>query len=306
MISVIIPAKNEAVTLWFTIHAIRMEMDRDRGEPYEIIVVDNGSTDSTKTFLEDYAIAPWVRRIETTDRSGPGPVRNAGADAAQGDILLFADAHVLFSPGFFRRVSNTMRNEIWDRVGSLHFPIGWNGFAADAFSTHYKLTLDQNFWGDNLAGNFQTLTEISVHGHGCVAMRKDHFYEVGGYHPAQAGYGGEENYLDLKFVMFGFHNYSDPRAYYLHCSQRHMNYVWANQDVARNNFIAAYTLGGMPWLEKVYASQLASGYVPEHELRPAREDALLAGQGDREWIEAHAQYTLDEVLAGFKERQVPH
>src|ERR1035438_7782280 len=40
MISIIIPAKNEAVTLWFTIHAIRMEMDRDAGEPYEIIVVD--------------------------------------------------------------------------------------------------------------------------------------------------------------------------------------------------------------------------------------------------------------------------
>ena len=76
MISVIIPAKNEAITLWFTLHAIRMEMDRDPPEPYEIIAVDNLSTDGTKKFLEDGSIAPWVRRIET-DRSGPGPVRNA-------------------------------------------------------------------------------------------------------------------------------------------------------------------------------------------------------------------------------------
>ncbi|MGA8538112.1 MAG: glycosyltransferase family A protein [Terriglobales bacterium] len=306
MISVIIPAKNEAVTLWFTIHAIRMEMDRCSEEPYEIIVVDNGSTDNTKKFLEDYSIAPWVRRIEKTDCSGPGPARIAGAEAAQGDIFVFADAHVLVSPGFFARVSSTMRNEIWDRVGSLHFPIGWNGFEPGEFSTHYELTLGQNFWGTNQTGNFQTLTEISAHGHGCVAMRRDHFLKVGGYHPAQVGYGGEEVYLDLKFAMFGFRNYTDPRAHYLHCSQRQMNYVWVNQDVARNNFISAYTLGGRPWLDKVYFAQLEAGYVPEHELRPAREDALLAGQADREWIEAHARFTVDEVLAGFKERQVPH
>jgi hypothetical protein len=137
-------------------------------------------------------------------------------------------------------------------------------------------------------------------------MRKDHFYQVGGYHPGQAGYGGDETYLDLKFAMFGFRNYTDPWAYYLHCSQRHMNYVWVAQDLVRNNFISAYTLGGMPWVEKVYASQLVSAHSSEDELKSAREDALLAGRADREWIEANAKYTIDEVLAGFKERKVPH
>lgn len=306
MISVIIPAKNEAVTLWFTLHAIRLEMDRDAFEPYEIIVVDNGSTDTTRKFLEDYSIAPWVRRIDAPDSSGPGPVRNAGAAVARGEILFFADAHVLFSPGFFKRAVATIRGEIGDRVGSLHFPVGWNGFTANEFSTHYELTLERNFWGNNLAGNFQALTEISAHGHGCVAMRKDRFHQVGGYHPGQTGYGGDETYLDLKFAMFGFRNFTDPRAYYLHCSQRHMNYVWTNQDVARNNFISAYTLGGTPWLDKVYASQAASSYVPRNELQLAREEAQRRGQADRQWIEAHASHTIDEVLAGFKARLVPH
>jgi hypothetical protein len=105
--------------------------------------------------------------------------------------------------------------------------------------------------------------------------------------------------------MFDLHNFSEPRAYYLHCSQRHMNYVWVNHDVVRNNFISAYTLGGTPWLEKVYASQLASGHVPEIELKAARQDALLAGQADREWIAAHARCTIDEVIAGFEKRQIP-
>lgn len=305
MISVIVPAKNEAVTLWFTIHGIRLEMERDPAEPYEILVVDNLSTDSTKKFLEDWSIAPWVRRIET-DRSGPGPVRSAGAEHANGDIFVFADAHVLFSPGFFRCVSETMRGEIWDNVGSLHFPVGWNGFEAHSFSTHYELTLEQNFWGNNLAGNFQELTEIAAHGHGCVAVRKDHFLKAGGYHPGQAGYGGDENYLDLKFAMFGFRNYSMPSAYYLHCSQRHMNYIWNNQDVVRNNFISAYALGGLPWLDKVHAAQLAEAYVPEHELTQARKDALVAAQADRGFIAANATLTLEAVLRGFEERQVPH
>ncbi|MGD1097627.1 MAG: glycosyltransferase family 2 protein [Bryobacteraceae bacterium] len=305
MISVIIPAKNEATTLWFTLHAIRMEMDRDPGDRYEIIVVDNLSTDTTQKFVEDGSIAPWVRRIET-DRSGPGPVRNAGAEAAEGDILVFADAHVLFSPGFFKRLSSTLRKEVWDEASSLHFPIGWNGTSPECRSTHYELTLHRNFWGDNLAGNFQTLTETAAHGHGCVAVRKDRFFEVGCYHPGQAGYGGEECYLDLKFAMFGFRNYNDPRAYYLHCSQRKMNYVWANFDLVRNNFISAYALGGIPWLDRVYAAQLAEGYVPKHELEQAREDALLAAQADRDWIETKAKYSLERVLAEFKERRVPH
>jgi hypothetical protein len=183
------------VTLWFTTHSIRMERDRDPGEPYEIIGVDHLSTDNARRFLEDYSIAPWVRRVET-DRSGPGPVRRAGAEAAQGDIFVFADAHVLFSPGFFHRVSATMRKEIWGSVGSLHFPVGWNGFDGGGFSTHYELTLEQNFRGNNLAGNFQTLTEIAAHGHGCVAVRKDRYLRVGGYHPGHTGYGGDENYPD--------------------------------------------------------------------------------------------------------------
>jgi len=46
--------------------------------------------------------------------------------------------------------------------------------------------------------------------------------------------------------------------------------------------------------------------VPERELIPARECAIAAGQADREWIEANARFTIDEVLAGFKGRQVPH
>jgi glycosyltransferase involved in cell wall biosynthesis len=305
LISVIIAAKNEAVTLWFTLHAIRMEMERDPVEPYEIIVVDNLSTDSTRQFLEDGAIAPWVRRVET-DRSGPGPVRNAGAEEAEGDILLFLDAHVLPSPGLFKRVSSTMRQEIWETVGSLHFPLGWNGFAPGAFSTHYELTLERNFWGNNSAGSFQTLTEIAAHTHACLAVRKDRFFEVCGYHPAQTNYGGEECYLDLKFAMFGFRNYCDPRAYCLHCSQRKMNYVWSSQDLARNNFISAYALGGKPWLDKVYGAQIAEKYVPEHELKQAREHAMFTAQVDRDWIGTNAKLTLESVLAGFKERKLPH
>jgi hypothetical protein len=199
-----------------------------------------------------------------------------------------------------------MRNEIWDEVGSLHVPVGWNGFKLDDYATHYELTLEKDFWGINLVGNFKVLTEIAVLGHACVVVRRDRYFEVGGYHKGQANYAGDENYLDLKFSRFGLRNYTDPRAYILHCSQRHMNYTWTNQDVVRNNMISAYTLGGRPWLDRVYEYQLSLGRVPEHELTPAREMAIEAGESDRAWIEQNASYTLEEVLAGFKERNVPH
>ena len=85
-----------------------------------------------------------------------------------------------------------------------------------------------------------------------------------------------------------------------------MNYTWTNHDLNRNNFISAYALGGQQWLDTVYASQIAAKYTPENELRQARDEALIAAQDDRKWIESNSKHNLEELLAGFKNRQIPH
>jgi glycosyltransferase involved in cell wall biosynthesis len=68
---------------------------------FEIIYVDDGSTDGTPQFLERLrAQHPGLIRVVRTDHCGPGPARNAGAAIARGNCLLFIDDDATAPPNW--------------------------------------------------------------------------------------------------------------------------------------------------------------------------------------------------------------
>jgi GT2 family glycosyltransferase len=85
-ISFIVPAYNESAELPATLRSIR-DGARQAGSDYEIVVVDDASTDDTAELAcrLDARIIPISRRQIAA-------ARNAGARAARGDILVFVDA----------------------------------------------------------------------------------------------------------------------------------------------------------------------------------------------------------------------
>lgn len=84
MISVIVPAYNAATTITPCVAALcRQQID----EPFELIVVDDGSEDETAALAQ--AAGATVLRIP---RGRPAAARNAGIHAACGDIVCFTDA----------------------------------------------------------------------------------------------------------------------------------------------------------------------------------------------------------------------
>ncbi len=92
-VSVIVPAYNAAATLPACLAALAaQDYPRDR---YEVIVVDDGSQDDTAAL----AAAAGVRVIRQAN-AGPAAARNAGAAAAQGELLLFTDADCAPVPGW--------------------------------------------------------------------------------------------------------------------------------------------------------------------------------------------------------------
>jgi glycosyltransferase involved in cell wall biosynthesis len=90
--SVVIPAYNEAAFLGTCIDSLQAQ---DFREPYEIIVVDNNSTDGTA----DLARSRGATVVHEA-RTGVCPARQSGTAAARGEIVVSTDADTVFSPGW--------------------------------------------------------------------------------------------------------------------------------------------------------------------------------------------------------------
>src|SRR5882762_2123001 len=86
MVSFIVPAYNEELELPTTLEAIRAAAS-GAAQPWEIIVVDDASTDATAE-IADQAGA----RVVSINRRQIAAARNAGARAARGEYLFFVDA----------------------------------------------------------------------------------------------------------------------------------------------------------------------------------------------------------------------
>lgn len=89
-ISVVIPAYNEEIRILPTIGAIATHMS-SLGEPWELIVSDDGSRDSTRALVTDLGLVNG-RVIEAPANGGKGSAVRRGVQAARGEYILFADA----------------------------------------------------------------------------------------------------------------------------------------------------------------------------------------------------------------------
>lgn len=97
ILSVIIPAYNEERYIDACLSSL---LKQKITVPYEIIVVDNNSTDETAAKASAY------RRVRLIRETYPGAssARNSGARAARGDILVFLDADCIAPPEHLARV----------------------------------------------------------------------------------------------------------------------------------------------------------------------------------------------------------
>jgi glycosyltransferase involved in cell wall biosynthesis len=85
--SVIVPARDARATLPRTLAGLA---EQGLDQPFEVIVVDNGSRDDTAALAGRSEIVSRVIRRARGD--GPGAARNAGAAASRGEVLVFLDA----------------------------------------------------------------------------------------------------------------------------------------------------------------------------------------------------------------------
>lgn len=119
-VSVIVPAFNAEATLGACLDSLH----RQTLHPFEIIVVDDASTDTTSWT----AAAKGAQTLRMLGNGGPGLARNAGAAVATGDILAFIDSDCVARPDWLEHMVGTLTRE---QLGAVTG--GYGGPLTEAF-----------------------------------------------------------------------------------------------------------------------------------------------------------------------------
>lgn len=111
-VSIIIPVLNAEVRIPFFLEAVQQQSyPRDE---YEIIVVDNGSTDQT---VQEVRSFPDVTLLKRTDIQNPYAARNKGIIYSKGELLVLLDVNCMPLPCWLERGVDRLQNPGVDLVG---------------------------------------------------------------------------------------------------------------------------------------------------------------------------------------------
>ena len=97
VVSVVVPTRNRARYLEVTLASLA---EQDLDEPYEVVVVDEASSDGTR----DVAERATARYVRDDPPRGPNGARNAGIEAARADLVALVDDDVRAPTGWLRAV----------------------------------------------------------------------------------------------------------------------------------------------------------------------------------------------------------
>ena len=191
-LSIIIPTFNRWHSLQRTLDSLACQ-SLDDGF-FEIIVVDDGSTDETKSGQNHYPNVIFLHQLNR----GPAAARNAGAAAARGEILVFTDDDCTLPPHWLRQIKERFSASQCDLLG---------GMTRNAAPHFYWSTVHQSindFWQ-------WTINK----GDGCdffltsnnMAMRKSAFTGIAGFDEQYTQPGGEDRDLAIRTAAAGFRIY---------------------------------------------------------------------------------------------------
>lgn len=128
-LSVVVPLHNEAENVAPLHHAIRAALD-PLARPYEIILVNDGSTDGTDSRLDTLAAAdPRVRPLHLAANFGQAEALSAGFEAAQAPIIMTLDGDLQNDPAELPRLLAALE------TGGYRVVSGWRKERAERSAT---------------------------------------------------------------------------------------------------------------------------------------------------------------------------
>ncbi|WP_167837480.1 glycosyltransferase [Halosimplex halophilum] len=111
--SIVVPVYNDPDGLERTLESLADQTAED----YEVVVADNGSTDGTAAVAREFADGDRVRRVVADAVQSSYAARNAGVEAADGDVVAFLDADMWVDADYVASITRLMEADDRDYVG---------------------------------------------------------------------------------------------------------------------------------------------------------------------------------------------
>lgn len=191
IVSVVIPTYGRAQPLRECLEALSHQ---DLVEPWEIVVVDDGSPEPIAPLLKELNRGPFVRIVAQTN-SGPAMARNRGVAEARGDYVAFIDDDCLPEPGWLRTLVAGLRENSNALIGGKTL----NGLAGNFFATMNQFILDlvyEHFNSDPDSAAFMASNNL--------ACGRKNYLKLGGFDAIFPRPGGEDREFCDRWRMQGW------------------------------------------------------------------------------------------------------
>jgi GT2 family glycosyltransferase len=195
-VSVVVPTRNRSERLVRLLDAL---VAQDMSEPFEVVVVDDASSDDTLTRLRAFVTMTSVPLtvVPSAVNAGPGSARNNGWRSARGDVIAFTDDDCVPDPGWLRALTDGLSGA--DIAVGRTRPPEEQLPLIGPFSNY--LDLDHN-------GSYSTCN---------IAYRRDVLIKMDGFDQDRFRWpNGEDTDLGLRSVKAGYRDTYVPGALVWH------------------------------------------------------------------------------------------
>ena len=198
--SVVIPTYNRKPILEKCLKALEVQVLSENAViDYEIVLVDDGSTDGTLEWLETHKDDfPHVRTFEQ-EHMGPAAARNLGVEKAKGDTIIFIDSDLVVTEVFLQAHADALTE-------------GHKELGSDRFFTYGAVINTANF--ENPTSEPYKLTDYSAafFATGNVAIPKHWLEKAGLFDTGFQLYGWEDLELGVRLKNLGLKLIKCPEA----------------------------------------------------------------------------------------------
>lgn len=232
-LSLVIPCYNEQENVDVLLHRVSGALG-GLGRPFEVILVDDGSTDDTPRLLaEGMKKFPWLRVLRMAANGGQSAAFEAGFNAARGEIIATIDADLQNDPEEIPRLVPLLDERKVDMI---------TGWRKDRQDTAFRK------WQSRQANRIRNWVTMETVNDSASSLKVYRAHAVKGLKL----FRGAHRYFPTLVKMRGYSVYETPVKH----SPRHAG--TAKYGFGNRAFVGIYDLIGVRWMKKRYLRYQAS------------------------------------------------